>query len=423
MRRNPERLAWIILLLSFAACVFIAISVPLTIRWWIDTSYVGLQVAASVQQGTLQVTCSNSSVPIAITERMEDVCPGVEGSAVLTLSGDQAMLILRTRDAAARAVAEIHLSNDTQVQLVQARAPRFPISSQPYTVIVRLESGRVRLSVPAGLTRRVVLQAHTPTALVQTSAGSVSVQVRQDETQVRAYDGSALVVWKARGEGINLAHLESVVVPPPAGELRAWPPAQDLIVNGDFSAPLADGQGWQIYSKDIEVEGQSGGEIALTALDHTTLLGFTRIGVGHAETGIRQVIDCDVQDVQSLHLRLKLRVLEQDVPVCGTRGTECPLMVKIDYQDAAGELRSWLQGFYSMLDPARVNPPFCTICYPRADHFRVEQGAWYVYDSPNLIPLLSQAGPPPARILAVTLYASGHTYQAQVARIELLAQK
>lgn len=423
MRRNPERLAWIILLISFAACVFIAVSVPLTIRWWIDTSYGGLQIAASVQQGTLQVTCSNSSVPIAITERMEDICPGVEGGAALTLSSDQAMLILRTRDAAARPVAEIHLNNDTELRVVQARAPRFAISSQPYIVILRLESGRVRLSVPAGLTRRVVLQAHTSTALVQTSEGSISVQVKQDETQVRSYDGAALVVWNARGEGLNLAHLESVVVPPLTGELRALPPAQDLIANGDFSAPLADGQGWQIYSKDIEVEGEPGGEISLMALDHATWLGFTRIGVGHAETGIKQVLDRDVRDFQSLHLRLKLRVLEQDVPVCGTRGTECPIMVKIDYQDAAGEVRSWLQGFYSMLDPARVNPPFCTICYPRADHFRVEQGAWYVYDSPNLIPLLSQAGPPPVRIVSVTLYASGHTYRAQVARIELLAQK
>lgn len=417
MRHNPERLAWTVLLASFGMCVALTISVPLTVRWWIDTAYVGLEVACSVQQGTLQLTCGDGAVPIAVTERMEGVCQGVESMTVLTLSGDQGLLTLRTRGVSPQPLAEILVGNDTQLKIVHARAPRFAISSQPYVLDLHLESGRARVSAGEPPARPLRVQVDTPEALVQMSQGSASVQVGPGETRVGVYEGAALVFWNDRGEGINLERLQSAVLPPPGGVLQALPPAQNLLVGGEFGASLEPA--WQTYSKDVEFAGESGGQVVSGA---SGVVGFTRFGRGHAETGIVQTIQRDVQNARSLQLRLVLRVLEQDVPVCGTRGTECPIMVKIEYEDAAGELRSWLQGFYASLDPNRLNPPFCTICSPRADHLRVEPGQWYAYDSPNLVPLLSQAGPPPLRILSLTLYASGHTYRSEVARVELLAQ-
>lgn len=419
MRQNSERLAWTVLLISFTLCVLFTIGVPLTIRWWIDTAYVGLKVRSSAQQGTVQLTCAGDTVPIAINDRMNDVCQGAESMTVFTLSGDQGMFTLHTRDVSSQPVAEIQVDANTQLTISRARAPRFSISSQPYRLTVHLESGRARVNIARDAGRPVVIQIETPHAMVQASEGGLSVQANSSETSVEMYEGAALVIWSDRGEGVELADLQSIVVPPPDGKLLASSPAQDMIVNGDFGSSLEPV--WQAYSKDVELPGEPGGKVVIDA--ESDSLEFTRIGKGHAETGLTQILNRDVQELESLELRLVLRVMEQDVPVCGTQGTECPIMVEIKYKDKQGALQSWRQGFYASLDPNRMNPPYCTICNPRADHLRVEKDVWYVYTSPNLISLFNQAGLPPAHIFSITLYASGHIYQSQVSRVELLAQQ
>jgi hypothetical protein len=416
MRHTPERLAWTVLLISFAVCVTLAISGPLLIYRWVDTAYVELHIkASSVQRGTLQIKCGDNSIPVAITEPGNSVCQGTEGITILTGDSDQGTLIISAPDTP-QLLAELHIDSNSQLRIGYARTPRFSFSAQPHTLFLSIESGRIRLST-GGAPRPVAAQINTPEAWVQMTQGSVSIQAGVRETRVRLHDGTALVVWASKGEGIHLGRFESLVIPPPGDVLQALPRAQDWVTNGDFSLPLDSA--WQPYSKDIEFEGEPPGQVVINALQAAS---FVRVGKGHAETGIAQALNRDVRSVQSLQVRMTLRVLEQNVPVCGTRGTECPIMVKIDYQDMEGELRSWLQGFYTSPDPNRANPPFCTVCNPRADHLRVQPGAWYVYDSPDLIPLLNQAGPAPARLVALTVYASGHTYRSEVSHIELLVQ-
>ncbi len=419
MRQNPERLAWTVLIISFIACLALTISTPLLVRWWIDAAHVSMQISSSVQQGTVQLTCGNETVPTAMTQSDNDVCLGFGSLTALTLSGDQGMFVIKTRDVPPRPVAKVQIGQDTRMSIVYAHAPRFSISSQPYMLVIRAESGRVRVSTASTTTRPIVVQINTPQALIQMNNGSAIAQVNSSETQVDVYDGTALVVWKSKSLGVPLERFQSVSVPPPDGALRALPAAQDLVANGSFELPLEPA--WQIYSKDIEIEGESGGQVIVGA-NSNNAIGFTRAGVGHAEIGMTQVVGQDVRGVESLQLQLVLRVLEQDVPVCGTQGTECPVMAKIEYEDSEGNQRSWVQGFYASQDPTRLNPPYCTICSPRADHLRVEKGEWYVYNSPNLIPLLSQAGPPAVRLRSITLYASGHTFQSTVSQVELIAR-
>jgi hypothetical protein len=47
---------------------------------------------------------------------------------------------------------------------------------------------------------------------------------------------------------------------------------------------------------------------------------------------------------------------------------------------------------------------------------------WYPFDPPNLIPTLKQVGPPPVTLKSIWIYASGHTYQSQVAEVQLLGE-
>ena len=99
-------------------------------------------------------------------------------------------------------------------------------------------------------------------------------------------------------------------------------------------------------------------------------------------------------------------------------------MVRIDYNDTAGNPRQWVQGFYYWDDPAIANPSLCETCPPpRQLHEQHPQGTRFFYDSPNLIETLSMDGNQPLRINSVSVYASGHSYRVFLSDIELLVEE
>jgi hypothetical protein len=200
------------------------------------------------------------------------------------------------------------------------------------------------------------------------------------------------------------------------------PAARDLIVNGDFADPLE--RGWVSYSRDVQIEGETGGDVQRAEIEGGPAIIVTRRGIGHAETGVSQAIQTDIRDFSFLQLHLLLRIEEHNVPVCGSLGSECPVMVRIAYEDADGVDQEWLQGFYSLPDTSTPgNPSFCVTCSTRNEHIQIPEDTWYSYDSPNLITLTSQDGNAPTLIKSITVYASGHTYQSTIAEVELIVQE
>ena len=97
-------------------------------------------------------------------------------------------------------------------------------------------------------------------------------------------------------------------------------------------------------------------------------------------------------------------------------------MAKIEFLDTSGTLREWLQGFYALSAGPGEAPARCVTCPPPSGpHIRVQVGTWYEYDSPNLIDEMAREGITPASIVAISVYASGHLFESQVAEVELLA--
>lgn len=424
MNRNYERLAWTVLLISFAMCVVLVVGVPLTVQWYIRYSYAGQVVSLDVQEGNLLVTCPGSNVSIGVVNRQEDVCQGREGIQVLTGPTDQGLLNIRTRSTLTTTLATVQIYRSSRVTLQQATTPRFPrLSTEPDHVTMQMDGGRIRVTIPPSLARVMVFQVSTPQALVQLSEGSVSVEMSSQETQVIVREGKAYVVAQASRSGIELLTAQRVVVPTGSGVSSVFPAERNLLAgHSDFREPL--GQVWKPYAVEPQIVSESPGDVTILGVEGRQAVDFSRVGTGHAETGIVQEIDRDIRDFGSLQLRVVLRVLQQDVPVCGTLGTECPVMVRIEYLDEAGIPRSWQQGFYYLPDPnTPANPPFCVVCSPRNDHIPVVNGQWHPFESPNLIPILDKLGPPPVLLKSISIYASGHTYQSQVAEIELTGQE
>jgi hypothetical protein len=404
----------------------LAVAVPLTIQNYVRYSYQGETATLTVQEpGNLLVLCPGEVRPLGVVGRSDHLCEGREGIKITAGPNDRGVLTLRPRVAVTDTLATIQLYSNTILQLQRARAPRFGISPEPHRFVLDMESGRARVTMLPQPRRTVLLQVYTPQALLQMTEGNVSIEVNGQEAQFAVNSGQAIVVARANHSATQLDAEQRAVVPTGGGLTGVVPAERNLIADSGFREPL--GQVWKTYNKDPQIETEPLGTISPMLVEGILALDMARTGIGHLETGLTQEINKDIRDFESLQLRLVLRLLQQNVPVCGQYGTECPIMVRIDYIDEGGGARSWQQGFYSLPDnnpdPNLRNQDFCVICPFRNPHIRVTNGVWYPFESPNLVPLLRQGGPAPAVLKSISIYASGHTYQSQVSEIELSGQE
>jgi len=422
MRQNYQRLAWIVLVLAFAVCAGLAVGIPWALQSYLRYAYTGELVIPEVQEGNLLATCPNDAIPVALGEQQDTLCQGREGALVYAQTNDKGLLTIHPRTTPTTTLATVQLFPGTRVMVQKARAPRFPLfSPEPHRLVMEMESGRIRVVIPANLPRAVSLQVRTPQAVVELKEGTTSIEVNSQESQIVVREGQTTVTARSNNASRQVKTGERVAVPTGNGVTEAMPAEQNLLAGSDFRESL--GTLWNIYSADPENPGESRGEVFSISVDGRQAVEFTRDGVGWAETGIKQDINRDIRDLRSLVLHVELRVLQQDVPVCGTMGTECPVMVRIDYMDESGEARSWQQGFYYLPDPNPIpNPEFCKTCNPRNKHLPTTNGEWYPWESDNLISIMAKVGAAPVLLRSISVYASGHKYQSQVSEVALLGE-
>jgi hypothetical protein len=264
------------------------------------------------------------------------------------------------------------------------------------------------LSAPGIVTR---LDAPGSNASVEAGPTASNITVRDGEASVTGNGQTITLIRDQRAESFE------------PGELNGPLPAErNLIVNGDFRDSLSTG--WAADIRPPADAAESTGTVGVVASTGQRAVNFARAGNNWGQVGITQEINQDVRDFKSLRLHLAVLLLRQDLFNCGQQGTECPLMVRILYNDAAGSEREWLQGFYYNFnaDPS-FGPTTCAPCRPpRSDHQRVAQNQWTVYDSSeNLLELFQQGGAAPVTIKSIALYASGHTFNSLVTEVQLLA--
>jgi len=422
MTQSRERLAWGILLLSFALCVGLAVGVPLGVRYLLRTLSVGQKVALEPlepQQGTLRMQRRGRGDIIALIGRTWDVPPG---TVVTTDGSTQGLLTLFTPGQELNAVATVQIYPDTEVVLISARSPRFGVSPLPHRVVLEVRAppadderslveGRVRVRVSSADGRKTVVDIRTPHLSGSLGAGSYDVRVRNTFSELSVIEGEAQVT-SADGVTVALGESQRTVAQAGSAPLEVLPGERNLLRNGNFNYSLDDG--WE--PPYHEEQQPPAGVVEVVDFEGRQAARFYRNGVGHAEVGIRQGVFYDVRDLTSLVLRLNVRVQGQSLPGCGSAGSECPIIVRVDYKDIYGTDRVWFKGFYSS-DPAG------NFLLPWDE--QVPFQTWYPFDSGNLIdpdnPWAFEE--PPALIKAVTIYASGHSFDALVTEVELLAQE
>ena len=104
VRENPERLAWIVLIACFGVFMVLLITVPLTMRYFVQYATSPQIATLDPTQGTVLLYQPGATEPIAITELRKDV---VEGSTIVAGDGPtQATLRLISEECGRRGAGQ-----------------------------------------------------------------------------------------------------------------------------------------------------------------------------------------------------------------------------------------------------------------------------------------------------------------------------
>lgn len=401
LKKNPARLAWMILSIAFAVFCVLVMSVPLGIRWYVINATQVHKTSLAAIGGTVGVREPGADASMAVIATKDDV---LERSIITTDAASQAFLEFFEH-------STLHLYNETRVIIQKTRSPRFGLSSKPGAIVLEVTGGRVRIGVAPSMESPLNFQVQTPHAAVELEEdGNYSVEVSSEEFHLTVRDGQAKVT--AMGKMVELGQGERTTVPIGREPLDPLPAERDLIVNGDFKEPLT--VGWEAYHEQDNPEEVSGKAETLIVGDRQAVR-FWRMGkaAGHGETGIVQDINKDVRDFTSLELHISVRLLDQSLSGCGYRSSECPVIVRLEYKDLYGNDNFWTHGFY-FKDPTEGS----TI---RDNCEKIPHYVWYPYESPNLMEELGDIKP--ALITSIRIYASGWDYQSMVSQVQLLAKE
>lgn len=413
-----ENVAWVILLTSLFVCLGLAIGVPLSARWLLLNTTRPLKIVVQPRAGTVSQQQARSNTSILLNENTE-----IAINSTLRLSENaEAWLLFYHPDNNKGEEAEVPIITmqcygETEVIINSAQTPRFAMSQLPHLITLNIRRGsNIQLSVENNA-RATILRIQTPHGAADMGQGTYRVVVENDQTEFSVGSGQAHIPDPATGEKFVLAELQRAELT--ADGLKEIYTGERNILrnrNGDFETPL-EGT-WEVYTRTAFAEASSG-TVRQTALgDNHKIILLTRVGQEFAETGVTQEINQDIRGIKSLRVRARVRVDVQTLGVCGSLGTECPVMIRVKFTDKNGAVREWLQGFYAI---EGSDQPFCQSCEWQALHIKVAQaGVWHNYESPDLLPLLLEKGIEPVTIQRVDIYASGHTYGAAVDEIAIL---
>ncbi|NLT43295.1 MAG: hypothetical protein GXX93_11520 [Anaerolineae bacterium] len=391
------------LLGAFAVFCVLAVGLPWAALRFVEYSTVTNHTEISTVSGISQLRERGQSVWLAVSGSRQ-VAPG---SIVQTDTSGRSMLTIREGDSDF-VLATVHIFGSTQFTVEQSSKPRFSHSDQPNRVVISLSHGRLRLNPGPSPERELDLRVLVPSGEVVVYDGSVALEVTADSTEIAVRGGRSLVRSDVGPEELVLETGERAVILA-EGEMRGpMESGRNLLVNGDFGAGLA--LAWETYNDQGGDGGSANGQALLLEDAGRRVLHLERLGNhnDHCETGVRQTLNRDVTDYVSLRIRVDLRLLYQSLSGGGIQGSEFPVIIRLNYRDARGNLQWWYHGFFY------ENPG----SLPTPNGELIERNVWFAYESPNLMAV--QGDLKPAYLESVQVYASGHDYQSQVADVQLV---
>jgi hypothetical protein len=399
MTKDPRRVAWLVLLCAFAIFCLLAVSVPLSVRWYIVNATISREANLEVITGTVLVWWPGATTPIGVTS--STTVP--DGSMVRTDSSSRAFLTFFDNSTAT-------LSFDTEARLAAMRSPRFSRSSKSDSLLLNIARGQVNIGVALPVKGPLEFHAVSPHMTALLKEGSYSLKVTNDSSRIIVHLGTAQVT--AQGGMVTLEQRERTTVRSGQEPEQPVAAAQNLLVNGAFEEDLSPG--WQAHNEQGGDGGTVDGEVSVVELPDTDsrAVRFFRTGSGgnHCETVITQYLDEEISDlVTSISLYLKVRLVNQSLSGGGYLSSEYPLMIRLEYEDVYGSETHWTHGFYYQNEDGN----------PTMYGEQIAHNVWFDYGSGNLLETIY---PRPARIKSLLMYASGWDYESMVSDVSLVVE-
>lgn len=399
----PQVVAWVVLLSAFAVFCVLAVTIPWAVLRYVEHSTAANHTEISTVSGISQVRERGQSIWLAVSGSR----PVSAGSVIQTDTSGRSMLTVFDGNSEF-VLATVHVFGSTQFTVEQSSTPRFSYSGQPNRVVISLAHGRLRLNPGPSPNRDLDLRVLVPSGEVVVYDGSVALEVTADSAEVAVRGGRSLVRSTLKAEELVLETGERAVIVSDGSIHGPMESGRNLLTNGDFGAGLS--LGWETYNDQGGDGGTVNGQALLLEDGGRRVLHLERLGdqSDHCETGVRQTLNRDVTDYVSLRIRADLRLLYQSLSGGGIQGSEFPVIIRLNYRDARGNLQWWYHGFFY------ENPSG----FPTPNGEPIERNVWFAYESPNL--MAAQGDLKPAYLESVQVYASGHDYQSQVADVQVV---
>lgn len=429
MEKQTQRLAWMIVLIAFGVFCLICIGSTTGIYYFFFESTVPLDAVLHVGRGTAVITTADlgergvrGQDAYALVNRPAQI--STDSQSQFTLS-----FYVTDDNQASQLVAAVTLKNTSVFTLRRAIRPRFPWSNGRYEIELFDFAGEMDIVILGVPNRPLLMRVYTQRDELVYLNQSGRYMISANDTYVHTANRA--------GEAILFsADRESNLLIPTGQEGRIfagrdpvfYPARVNLLENSlfVFDMPISPQNGettlpgrWGCANVQAELPRgtylpgtvDARPALRLKRAEGASANGETRCKQPFASTGKY------VGDFNYLELETTFYLNFQSLSECGVEGSECPLMLHLQYVDTNGVPREWYQGFFYNFNPAYdFYKKRCASCMQ--DHLQVNEKVWYTYESGNLFNVLP-AEARPAYITNLEFYASGHQYDTYISDIAL----
>ena len=412
-------MAWTVLFASLFVCCALAVGVPTAVLALYNTATVEAGINVKLQAGQMSVwrpTQTDRDPPSVVSLDGYNIDEG----STIALSADSAGLLTLMDSTSAPPVPllTVQLYANTRLRVERARLPRFSASAGGNEYVLQLADGRIQVAAHQAGRKFTLRIASDHGQALTTAPGIYSFERVGGALRLHVVEGNLTATTRNGDMSLNLRSGQRTVVTA-SSAAGALPPPRNLVHNGEFKAALQPV--WQVEA----LTAQQGAPIGATRIIQegtNRALLLERMGdqLGWGRTGVVQSLDARVDGARDLRLVLDFAILFQELPVCASLGSECPLFVSITWRDTKDGVREWFQGFYAIGTPQIVAGapvlPDTILSNPQRKHVRMPLGQRMRWETENLLPYL----PNVQTIEYIKIYAEGHAVRTQINAVELL---
>lgn len=423
-----QTLAGMIVAISFILFCSLSLATSGGIYYFFFRSTIPMDVVLQVGRGTVPVTTIDSEQvvrshndPFDLVNRGSTVNTDAQSQATVSfqLSGDETLVL-----------ATVTLQNNSNITFTSAHRPRFEWSDGFYDVNMSDFVGEADILVTQSPDNRT-FNLHIQTSLGNAiflidKPGRYSIAANETRIQLITFEGQSVLLSPESEHNRLVSRGEQAILRTGANVPIVSAAPVNLLENGLFTFEVdsvEEGelipQRWACFSRK---EGLPRGEWSTDTWQGRPALRLIRSenATTNGQTGCFQIVETDVTEYSLLEIKATFLLNYQSLQNCGQDGSECPMMLFVDYTDITGNQHTWSQGIFYNFDPQSTFPLICQTCGTTNEHRQISEQVWYTYESGNLFNRL----PPeehPVSIERIQFYASGHQYDVFVSEMALFA--